>query len=77
LVNLATNLAAHPGGTLPQAFGPWAELKAAYRFLERPGVTYEQILAPHLERTRQACGEAGEYLMIEDSTVLSHDIVPF
>jgi hypothetical protein len=71
LVNLATNLAAHPGGTLPQAFGPWAELKAAYRFLERPGVTYKQILAPHLERTRQACGEPGEYLMIEDSTDLS------
>ena len=33
LVNIATHLAASPGGTLPQAFPHWAELKAAYRFL--------------------------------------------
>ena len=26
LVNIATNLAASPGGTLPQAFPDWAEL---------------------------------------------------
>lgn len=28
LVNIATHLAASPGGTLPQAFPDWAELKA-------------------------------------------------
>ena len=30
LVKIATQLADHPGGTLPQAFEDWAELKAAY-----------------------------------------------
>ena len=48
LVKIATNLAASPGGTLPQAFPEWAELKAAYRFFDRDKVSYERVVAPHL-----------------------------
>jgi len=70
LVNIATHLAHNPGGTLPQAFPDWAELKAAYRFFDQSGVTFEQVLAPHLERTRQSCRHSGEYLLIEDTTLL-------
>lgn len=72
LVNIATHLAASPGGTLPQAFPDWAELKAAYRFFGQRGVTFEHVLAPHLERTRQACRQPGEYLLIEDTTLLDY-----
>src|SRR5437879_10586612 len=57
LVNVATNLAASPGGTLPQAFPEWAELKAAYRFFDNRSVDFEKVLQPHLERTRLACRE--------------------
>jgi hypothetical protein len=70
LVNIATKLAANPGGTLPQALPEWAELKAAYRFFDNPVVDFAKVLQPHLERTRQACREPGEYLIIEDSTNL-------
>jgi Transposase DNA-binding len=70
LVNVATNLAANPGGTLPQAFADWAELKAAYRFFDNRSVDFERVVQPHLERTRLACREPGEYLMIEDSSTL-------
>lgn len=70
LVNIATNLAASPDGTLPQAFPDWAELKGAYRFFDNAVVDFEKILQPHLKRTRLACREAGEYLMIEDSSDL-------
>lgn len=70
LVNIAQNLAAHPGGTLPQAFPDWAELKAAYRFFDQKGVTFESVLRPHLERTLQACRQPGEYLLIEDTSLL-------
>src|ERR1700747_328806 len=70
LVNIAENLAVSPGGTLPQAFPEWAELKAAYRFFDHPGVDFGKVLQPHLERTRKACREPGEYLMIEDSSDL-------
>src|SRR5437667_3023179 len=70
LVNVATNLAASPGGTLPQAFPEWAELKAAYRFFDNRGVDFGKVLQPHLERTRLACREPGEYLIIEDTSNL-------
>jgi hypothetical protein len=72
LVNIATHLAANPDGTLPQAFEEWAELKAAYRFFNNGAVDFEKVLAPHLERTRLRCREPGEYLIIEDSTLLDY-----
>jgi hypothetical protein len=76
LVNIAEHLAASPGGTLPQAFPDWAELKAAYRFFGQRGVSFERVLAPHLERTRQACRQPGEYLLIEDTTLLDYSRHP-
>lgn len=76
LVKIATHLAATPGGTLPQAFPHWTELKAAYRFFGQRGVSFERILAPHLERTREACRAPGEYLIIEDTTQLDYSRHP-
>jgi len=72
LVNIAEHLAASPGGTLPQAFEDWAGLLGAYRFFGQRGVTFEGVSAPHLERTRQACRQPGEYLLIEDTTLLDY-----
>ncbi len=76
LVKIATNLAATPGGTMPQAFSDWAELKAAYRFFGQSGVNFERVMAPHLARTRQSCRQAGEYLLIEDTTLLDYSNRP-
>jgi hypothetical protein len=70
LVKIATGLAHSPGGTLPQAFTDWNELRAAYRFLDQPKNSYEGIISPHWERTRRACREPGEYLLIEDTSEL-------
>jgi len=70
LVSIAAKLATSPGGTLPQAFPDWAELKAAYRFFDHPVVDFATVMRPHLERTRRACREPGEYLIIEDSSDL-------
>ena len=75
-MNVVEHLAANPGGTLPQAFPEWTELKAAYRFFSQRGVTYERVVAPHLERTVQACREPGEYLLIEDTTYLTYNDHP-
>ena len=72
LIKIACGLAQSPGGTLPQAFPDWHELKAAYRFLDGPGVSFEKVLGPHWERTQEACRQAGEYLIIEDSTELNY-----
>jgi hypothetical protein len=70
LVKIASHLAAHPGGTMPQAFPDWAELKAAYRFFSQKGVQFASVITPHLERTRTVCSAPGEYLIIEDTTLL-------
>jgi hypothetical protein len=72
LVNIAARLARNPGGTLPQAFPNWAELKAAYRFFDQPKVGWEEIAGPHWERTRAGCRAPGEYLLIEDTTQLDY-----
>ncbi len=76
LVNIAHKLAANPGGTLPQAFPDWAELKGAYRFFSNSPVSFEQIIAPHMERTQSACRLPGEYLLIEDTTLLDYSEHP-
>ena len=72
LVKIATRLAQSPGGTLPQALPGWEELKAAYRFFSQPKNAYEPILRPHWERTEAVCRESGEYLLIEDTTLLDY-----
>ncbi len=76
LVNIAQKLAANPGGTLPQAFPDWAELKAAYRFFSGGRATFDAVIGPHLERTRARCREPGEYLIIEDTTLLDYSKHP-
>ena len=70
LVRVAQALAAESHGTLPGSFGRPAEIKAAYRLLEEPDVTYERVIGPHLERTRAACRLPGEALLVEDTTAL-------
>jgi hypothetical protein len=72
LVSIGDHLAAQPGGTLPQAFPEWAELKAAYRFFADPRNGFEQIQAPHRQRVRQECCRPGEYLLVEDTTCLDY-----
>jgi hypothetical protein len=72
LVNVATSLAQSPGGTLPQAFPEWKDLKGAYRFFNQPKVGPEQIQTPHWERTRARCRAPGEYLLVEDTSELDY-----
>ena len=72
LVRVAAALAHCPSGTLPQALPTWSELKGAYRLFDNPAVNDQAILAPHLARTRERCAEAGEALLIEDTTLLDY-----
>jgi hypothetical protein len=70
LVKIGDGLAAKPGGTLPQAFPEWAELKGAYRFFADARNGFEQIQSVHRQRVLQECSTAGEYLLIEDTSQL-------
>ena len=75
LMSIGEKLAANPGGTLPQAFPVWAELKGAYRFFSS-GATFEAVIAPHLQHTLASCRQPGEYLIIEDTTLLDYSKHP-
>jgi len=72
LVKVATHLAQSPGGTLPQAFPEWSDLKAAYRFFNQPDNTFQDIQRPHWEDTRARCQQPGQYLLIEDTSELDY-----
>ena len=70
LVQTAAALADRPSGSLPERFD-WAELKAAYRLIDRAAADPEAIQAVHRARTAdrlRAC--RGPALIVHDSTVL-------
>jgi len=69
-VSLAASLADEPSGILPKAVHGLAELEAAYRFFGNGSVSYGKLLTPHWERTRRACQNPGDYLLVEDTTDL-------
>ena len=70
LLRVARALAENPHGTLPRSFTRWSEAKAAYRLLEQADVTYDGVVGPHRQRVREACGQPGDYLLVEDTTQL-------
>ena len=72
LIKVASALAEGTHGTLPGTFPEWSDLKAAYRLFGTDEVTYEAIVRPHWERTRSACRQPGEYLLIEDTTQMDY-----
>jgi len=70
LVKSATAIAQRCGRSLPVAIVGWGDLKATYRLLANPGVTYEGIIGPHWQKTLSECQLPGEYLLVEDTTGL-------
>jgi len=63
-------LAENPHGILAKVFQDEADLWGAYRLFQREDCTYEALTAGSFARVKEACGAAGEYLLIEDFTDL-------
>ena len=59
LATLATQLAQHPGGTLPHKLRSPAALRAAYRLMNREEVTHRTVLASHREETLRRIADHG------------------
>jgi hypothetical protein len=72
LVKVGRALAENPSGTLPSALREWSELKAAYRLFDNPSVTFEKILEPHWRKVQATCVGTGQFLLIEDTTLLDY-----
>ncbi len=75
-VTMAAALAGDPAASLPKQMGSEAALHAAYRFLQTPEVTYEQLTGPHVQQTRAAMGQQGRVLLIQDTTEVDYQHHP-
>jgi len=63
-------MAAAPQHSLPKQCGDWADIKAAYRFLNHPKVTPHKIQSTHRQRVRRACEDHPVILAVQDTTEL-------
>lgn len=69
VIYIAETMAREPGRSCPEMFPKWADLKAAYRFFDNPGVTPEEIQGSHRALVReQMTGTGKTMLLIEDTT---------
>lgn len=63
-------MAETPDRSLPKQTEDWADLIGAYRFLNNPKVTPDQIQYTHRERVRGECKEHPLVLAVQDTTEL-------
>ena len=75
-VAMAAAIAADPAASLPKQMGSEAALHAAYRFLQTPDVTYEQLIRVHVQQTREAMGKPERVLLIQDTTEVDYQQHP-
>jgi hypothetical protein len=76
LINIATSLAAHPRGSLPEACGDWKRTKGAYRFFDNRRVTAAAILEPHKKQTLTRMNGQKTVLVLQDTTALNFTAHP-
>ena len=75
-VAIAHALATETGASLPKQLHDEAALEATYRFLHSGHVSYEGLIQPHVEATRQDCREQQEVLLIQDTTEVDYQHHP-
>jgi hypothetical protein len=71
LVKLATQMAAHSDGSIPQQTGTIADMKATYRLFAEEDVTHDAICGPHIESTRGAASQLPLVFLIQDTCELN------
>jgi transposase-like protein/transposase Tn5 family protein len=75
-LTIAYAMARETGASLPKQLHDEAALEATYRFLHSGHVSYEELLQPHVEMTRQDCREHQEVLLIQDTTEVDYQHHP-
>jgi len=71
LVRMAAAIAHDPAASLPTAMRNWSDTLAAYRFLDTPEVTHEQIMLPHWMSTRELAAQRPCVLLVADTTQIN------
>ena len=68
LRHVLAQLAARPTASIPAACGGRAEMTAAYRLFDNKKVTFDSIIEPHAEMTRQRMAAQPVVLLVQDTT---------
>lgn len=76
LSRIVSDLAAHPGDSIPAACSTWAATKATYRFLADAAVDAAAIRAAHQEATLARAADHATVLVLQDTTALDFSTHP-
>ena len=68
---LLASMSNRPQASIPQACGGAAEIKAAYRLIEREDVDWRDLIAPHWDKALQRMAGEAVVLCIQDTTELN------
>src|SRR5215471_9003184 len=69
-VTTAAHMAEDSAASLPAQAQTWKGVKAAYRLLDEPDVTFEALMQPHWQQTRQRMEGLPLVLLLQDTTDL-------
>lgn len=67
-VKAACAMVRDPAASLPQQHQTWKDLKAVYRLLDEPEVTFEALMQPHWQQTRACLQAEAVVLLVQDTT---------
>lgn len=67
-VKAACGIVRDPAASLPKSQQTWKKLKAMYRLLDEPDVTFEALMPPHWCQTRTASQHEAVVLLVQDTT---------
>lgn len=72
-MKLVAAMAKRPDESLPSSLGTESELEAAYRLLNNENIEYDDLLCEHRDRTIARAEEAGEVLVLHDTTTCTFE----
>lgn len=75
-VKIATDFMLQPNASIPQASGSAAQAQATYNFFKNEFIEVEQLLEPHVKRTKERCAESNTVLMLNDTSYLDFTSQP-
>ena len=67
-VKAACAMARDPAASLPKQQRTWKDLKAVYRLLDEPKVTFEALMQPHWQQTCACLQAEAVVLLVQDTT---------
>lgn len=68
LIKVASALANNPSASSPCALETWGEMLGAYRFLDTPAISSEQIISPHWSQIYHEATQCSRPLLCADAT---------